>query len=107
MQSNNKQSMAVRVIKTSWWVDFTVNHVGYRRRSPDNSRAGAQAYEMVLRQKVAREGSVTMPANERRPTFQKFAWLWFDDYVKPNNKHSEQLAKKYVLRASLIPFFGH
>ena len=48
-----------------------------------------------------------MPANERRPTFQKFAWLWFDDYVKPNNKHSEQLAKKYVLTASLIPFFGH
>jgi integrase len=45
--------------------------------------------------------------SEGIPALQQFAWKWFDDYVRPNNKHSEQLAKKYILTASLLPFFGH
>src|ERR1700719_3551 len=96
-QSNNKQSMAVRVIRKSWWVDFRVDYVRYRKRSPENSKAGAQAYEAALRQKLARKDSTDTSKNEKRPTFQQFARKWFDDYVRPNNKYSEQLAKKYVL----------
>ena len=42
----------------------------------------------------------------REPTFEEFVASWFEDYVKPNNKYSEQLAKKYVLSSSLVPFFG-
>jgi integrase len=42
---------------------------------------------------------------ERR-VFGEFAWKWFADYVVPNNKVSEQQTKKYILRASLVPFFG-
>jgi Phage integrase, N-terminal SAM-like domain len=99
--------MTVRLIKRSWWVDFTVSHRRYRRRSPQNSRAGAQTYEAALRQKLTGGGSLDVSANEQRPTLRQFAWKWFDDYVRPNNKHSEQLAKKKILTASLLPFFGH
>jgi Phage integrase, N-terminal SAM-like domain len=99
--------MAVRKIKGSWWVDFRTNHQRIRKRSPDNTKAGAEAYEAVLRQKVARGEPIG--GQQRQPkdqTFAQFAPKWCEDYVKPNNKYSEQLAKKYILSSSLIPFFG-
>jgi integrase len=39
-------------------------------------------------------------------TLGQFAWQWFDQYVKANNKISEQYSKEKILRSSLIPFFG-
>lgn len=103
--------MAVRKIKNSWWVDFGFNCDRIRKRSPDNSRAGAQVYESVLRQKLAR-GESLKPAKEiksekeREQPFGKFAWQWFNTYVKTHNKHSEVEGKKYILQGNLIPFFG-
>ncbi|MBR0960901.1 site-specific integrase [Bradyrhizobium japonicum] len=38
--------------------------------------------------------------------FADFAWKWFDEYVIPNNKYSEQRMKRYILGSSLVPFFG-
>jgi integrase len=100
--------MAVRLIKRSWWVDFRVDHTRYRKRSPENSRTGALAYEAMLRQKLAR-GEPVDKANcvaTQQQTFEHFAGQWFEQYVIPNNKYSEQRAKKYILDASLVPFFG-
>jgi len=99
--------MAIRKIKNSWWIDFRFDHLRYRKRSPDNSRRGALQYELALRQKLA----LGMPVDVKRlqpnePTFEEFAAKWLEDYVRPNNKYSEQLAKRYVLSSSLIPFFG-
>src|SRR5689334_14192721 len=94
--------MAVRRIRKSWWVDFTFNHTRYRKRSPENSHLGALAYEGNLRQRLARGEAIT----ETRQTFAEFAERWLKDYVAPNNKPSEQLSKAWVLRGSLIPFFG-
>ena len=96
------------MIKGSWWVDFRAGHTRYRKRSPENSRAGAKDYEATLRQKLARGKSIDIG---ERPTqqdqvFEQFAWQWFDQYVVPNNKPSEQKTKRYILNASLIPFFG-
>jgi len=99
--------MAVRIIKGSWWIDIRINHARYRKRSPENSKAGAQAYESVLRHKLSRGESIepmSKPASV--PTFEEFAWKWLDDYVVPNNKFLEQRSKRYILSASLIPFFG-
>ena len=100
--------MAVRMIKKSWWVDFRTNHTRYRIRSPENSRAGALAYEAVLRQKVARGQSIEggMDPAQKDPLFEEFASRWFEDYVVPNNKFSEQRAKRGMLQTSLVPFFG-
>src|SRR5262249_44873407 len=99
--------MAVRKMKGSWWVDFRAAHIRYRKRSPENSRGGAEAYEAVLRQRIARGESIDVRLTEREcPTFESFSIRWIEDYVKPNNKYSEQLAKRYALSSSLIPFFG-
>jgi len=96
--------MSTRIIKRSWWVDFRVGYIRYRVRSPDNSRAGAAAFEAVLRQRLAR--GEPLRDNSTLPTFAQFAVTWFSDYVVVNNKPSEQRSKHYMLNAALVPFFG-
>lgn len=98
--------MALRKFRCAWWVDITIGPTRYRKRSPENSRAGALAYEVLLRQRLARGEPIDGLPEKLGPTFEEFAWQWFDDYVVPNNKHSEQLGKRYILCSSLIPFFG-
>jgi integrase len=100
--------MAVRKMKGSWWVDFMFKHTRYRRRSPENSRAGAAVYESTLRQKLTRGERINdgVELSQKEPTFREFAGQWFENYVKPNNRYSEQVNKKSVLTASLIPVFG-
>src|SRR5262249_33574843 len=100
--------MAVRIMKKSWWVDFRFNHTRYRRRSPENSRAGALSYEATLRHKLAQGETIDRVADEtaHEQTFEQFAWKWFDEYVIPNNKYSGQRLKKYTLQGALVPFFG-
>jgi hypothetical protein len=39
-------------------------------------------------------------------SFEQFAWQWFEQYVIPNNKYSEQYAKQKILTSNLVPFFG-
>jgi len=101
--------MAVRKFKGTWWVDFQFNHTRYRKRSPENSRLGALAYEASLRHKLARGESTETEKDAHPPTpvrFEDFAWKWFEEYVVPNNKYLEQRMKKFILRGSLVPFFG-
>jgi integrase len=98
--------MAVRQIKKSWWVDFQFAQKRYRRRSPENTRQGARAYELLLRQRLARGETIDAPAPRQNISFEEFAWKWFEEYVVPNNKFSEQRIKRYTLKSSLIPFFG-
>lgn len=105
MASNN---MAVRKIRKSWWVDFRFKGTRYRRRSPDNSQAGAKAYELVLRQRLANGEPLddSEKQTEQKQTFEEFAWKWFEIYVKNNNKYGEIVIKRYNLKAHLIPYFG-
>ena len=100
--------MSTRLLRKAWWVDF--RHDGYRirRRSPENSRAGAAHYEALLRQRLARgeplEGPP--PVAPTAPRYERFAWDWFSTYVQTHNRPSEQKAKRVTLRAHLIPHFG-
>jgi integrase len=98
--------MGVRKLRNSWWVDFQIHHTRHRKRSPDNSRSGALAYETVLRQRLARGEPLVTEPSEPQPTFEQFAWRWFDTYVTSNNKFSEQRAKRGILSRTLVPFFG-
>ncbi|HEY1707192.1 MAG TPA: tyrosine-type recombinase/integrase [Rhizomicrobium sp.] len=99
--------MAVRLIRRAWWVDLRFTHTRYRKRSPENTRSGAQAYEAVLRQRLARGEHIDgKQAKAERCSFADFAPRWFAEYVVSNNKPSEQRTKRYTLSASLIPFFG-
>ena len=98
--------MAVRKIGNSWRVDLRFRRKRRRLKSPENSRAGAEAYEAVLRQKLARGESIEAAAERKELVFADFAEKWFEGYVIPNNKHSERRAKRYILDSTLIPFFG-
>ncbi len=105
--------MAVRKIKGSWWVDFMYQSERLRRRSPSNTKAGAEAFEVHLRQTVATHGSVKTALaaltfrDEAMPvTFAVFAERWQREYVAVNNKPSERYTKQIVLRTHLVPMFG-
>ncbi len=96
--------MSIRKRGKKWWVDFKFNRTRYRKPSPDNTRAGAQAYETLLRYKLAR--GEPFEIKENRTTFKEFAANWLQTYVKNNNKYSEVLSKEMILRVHLIPYFG-
>ena len=101
--------MSTRKIRNSWWVDFRFRRVRYRIRSTENSKAGAAAYEVVLRQRLScgepidgrQKDQISIP-----PTFKEFSEQWHSTYVCNNNKISEQKSKYFTLNAHLIPFFG-
>jgi integrase len=55
---------------------------------------------------VARGETINGRSPKQNISFEEFAWKWFEEYVVPNNKFSEQRIKRYTLKSSLIPFFG-
>jgi len=54
-------------------------------------------------------GKLVAQQEEQRPipTFKEFSNEWFQAYVIPNNKPSEQDNKRITLNKHLVPFFGH
>jgi integrase len=100
--------MSARKIRGHWYVDFRHEYQRVRKRSPENSRAGALAYEATLRGRLAR-GQPMIPAPRQptaKPRFEAFAWRWYAIYVETNNKPSEQKAKRLILKNHLVPAFG-
>jgi integrase len=99
--------MSIRRIRNSWWVDFRVNLTRYRVRSPENTQAGAKAYEAVLRHKLTiGEQLKPAPAPPPAPTFAAFSAEWFETYVRANCKPSTQVSRWSVLERHLLPSFG-
>jgi integrase len=100
--------MTVRKIRNTWWVDFRTNYIRYRKRSPENSKSGAEAYEATLRQRLARGESIGRNdrIQQQGLLFKDFACKWYETYVVPNNKPGEQENKKAALSSCIIPFFG-
>jgi len=90
-----------------WWIRFRFNHQRYFKCSPDNSRAGAMAYEAVLRQKLAHgEPIIEVRKKQQTPLFLDFVDKWLKTYVATNNKPSEQTQKTCMVRKHLKPYFG-
>jgi integrase len=100
-----EMNMSVRKIGKTWWVDFRFNRERYRSRSPENSRAGALNYEVVMRQKLARGESLSKPKHTEE-IFSEFVIEWTKTYVLTNNKPSEQRMKMFTMKNHLNPFFG-
>lgn len=99
--------MAVRKFRHTWWIDFQFNDARYRKRSPENTRTGALAFEATLRHKLAHGLPISKVINEeQQQTFEQFARQWLEQYVATNNKPSEQRNRRYILTSTLIPFFG-
>jgi integrase len=74
--------------------------VRIRKRSPVQSKAGAQAYEHQLRT------ALLAPARKEAPKFAAYADEFMKTYAIANNKPSEQAAKARILKHHLLPAFG-
>lgn len=92
--------------RNKWWVDFGFNGQRIRHVSPENSRAGARAFESVLRQRLSRGEDLIPKEKKRCLTLKEFSEKWVTSYVEVNNKPSEIKNKKTYLRSCLLPFFG-
>jgi len=100
--------MSIRKIRNSWWVDFRLNDIRHRVRSPENTQAGAKAYEAVLRHRLTIGEEPIKPAAAKTATrtFADFAKEWFETYVRKNNKPSTQVLRRSALTSHLVPAFG-
>jgi hypothetical protein len=94
-------------IDGKWYADFRFQHADgraerIRKRSPIQSKAGAEQFEHELR------ASLLAPVRiaQEVPTFSAYAEEFMRSYAVANNKPSEQEAKACILRNHLIPAFG-
>ena len=100
--------MAARKDKRKGWiVDFVFRHAQgqherVRRRSPVQTKRGAEDFERQLRQEMLNP----RPQGKDAPLFRVFAEDFFSGYVVANNKHAEQLSKRSILDHHLLPAFG-
>lgn len=98
--------MSVYKRGNKYWIAFRYNRVRYRQCSPENTFAGAKAYEAVLRQKLARGESLDPIHKQNNILYKDFVVDWLERYVKVNNKLSEIRSKKNNLNLYILPFFG-
>lgn len=100
--------MTQRIIGKSWYVDFSHQGKRYRIKSPDDSKKGAQNYELTLRRKLADGESLedADPNGEKSQLFREYAWFWFETHVRVHCKPSMVAKVKGILKSKLIPFFG-
>jgi integrase len=99
--------VAARKIDGKWYADFRFQHADgrverVRKRSPVQSKAGADEFEHRLRTELL------LPSRKARevPTFAEYADEFQKTYVLANNKPSEREAKACILKHHLLPAFG-
>ncbi len=90
-------------------VGFRLNGKRYRQRSPENTLAGAKAFEVELRHKLTTEDPESVQSNILKafPTLEAFSTEWIELDAKNNNKPSEVENKISILKNHILPFFGH
>jgi Phage integrase, N-terminal SAM-like domain len=82
-------------------------HERVRKISPLQTRRGAEQYERDIRSALL-DGSHGRKeeASEPEPTLAQFQEKFVEVYATTENKQSEIIAKKGILRNYLVPFFG-
>lgn len=105
----HKTNMSVRKVKNHWQVSIYHNSQRKRVRSPEDSKRGAQAYESVIRHRLAQGESfedIFAPKKKGEWMFADYVEYWFETYVLVENKRSEQLSKRSRLETHILPYFG-
>lgn len=105
--------MAVRKLKGSWWVDFQYDQERLRKRSPENTRAGAEAFEAQVRHLIVQHGNIKAALESMAPkpevimpTFAEFSQRWLTTYVPSHSRPCERRQKEAALRNHLLKHFG-
>lgn len=103
--------MSVRRIKGAWWVDLRFKNQRIRRKSPVDTKAGAQSYEVQIRRELL-EGTFEQKKEETPkqevPLFEEWftGRFWREWVVGRKNKPSEMDSKSGAFRAHLKKAFG-
>lgn len=101
--------MSTRIIRGAWWIDMRWERTRIRRKSPVNTKRGAEEYERRVRRELL-DGTFEKREEEEPPkeipTFAAFAVEFLSTYARANNKPSEIFSKETVLRVHLTPAFG-
>ncbi len=101
--------MTARKYKEAWWVDFRFERERVRKKSPVDTKRGAEEYERLLRDRLLRgeplDGSAPAGEEEAQNAGIYFD-EWLDTYALTENKPSEYDSKKTIIRLHLGPFFG-
>src|SRR5579863_1725616 len=104
--------MAARWMQGAWWVDFRLEGARIRKKSPIDTKRGAEEYERQLRNELAdaaagvKKEVPVSPAKEV-PTLATFQKEFVATYAKSNNKPSEVAAKESAFKLHLVPELGH
>jgi integrase len=96
-------------------VDFRFQGERIRKKSPIDTKRGAEEYERHLREEMRaaafgdKEGEPSTPAPPPKevPTMKEFSREFLEVYAKANNKPSELHTKTCAFRRHLVPEFGH
>lgn len=102
--------MTRRVSPNKYLIDLRWTENGRRRRrriTVLGSAKDAERYESRLKAEMKAGQLVAQQENSDIPTFEVFSDTWFQSYVVPTNKPSEQDNKRIFLKKHLIPFFGN
>lgn len=89
-----------------WWVDFRHRRRRIRRRSPVQTKRGAEQFERILRDEFTRDEVRGKDPFVSVPTFAEFAAQWMTSYVCANNRPSTQREKAIHLRNHLLERLG-
>jgi integrase len=99
--------MTARKYRGHWYVDFQFERARIRRRSPVDTRRGADEYERILRQRLLDGVPLTgTPVTKVAPNLSEFSVDFMTKYAEVENKPSEVRSKRTVFDNHLIPFFG-
>jgi len=99
--------VVARKIDGKWYADFRFQHADgtverVRKRSPVQSKAGADEFEHQLRTKRLTPSHTAKEV----PKFSDYATEFMETYVIANNKPSERSTKACTLKHYLLPTFG-
>jgi integrase len=90
-----------------WWVDFRWRGKRIRKRSPLQTKRGAETFERTLLNEFNADEEVGRdPFAGPPPKFQAFAERWMNEYVIPRNRPSTVRTKGNCLRNHIVPMFG-
>jgi integrase len=102
--------MTARRIKQSWFVDFWLHfpdgrQTRVRKRSPVQSKRGAESYERQLRDEMI--NPTLAEVKKEVPTLKVFSEEFLSTYCVTNNSPSEQQGKRHIFNKHLLPRFGN
>lgn len=89
-----------------WWVDFRFQGQRIRRRSPVQTRRGAEQYERCLRNDLVADVEAGRDPFEEPPLLSEFVERWMREYVEPRNRESTVTAKRWMLTRHILPQLG-